>query len=118
MTKTEYELFKTIKPLFKRVGAKKCHRIGLPCPQAKKDQTFYQEEYYTSSAFKLHFIIKTDDINFFKSVFRYLEDKRHWRESLYRKGRFKIDVLDEISFEESSSRKFITLSGIFPLSQN
>ena len=115
MTKTEYELFKTIKPLFKKELVQKNAIDRLTMSTGEEGQTFYQEEYYTSSAFKLHFIIKTDDINFFKSVFRYLEDKGIGGNRSTGKGRFKIDVLDEISFEESTSRKFITLSRYIPV---
>jgi CRISPR-associated protein Csm4 len=73
-------------------------------------QTFYQQEYYTSNSFRLHFLIKTEELNFFMPVFRYLEDKGIGGNRSTGKGRYKIEVIGEIKIGDDSSSKFVTLS--------
>jgi len=80
----------------------------------EEGQTFYQQEYFPSSRFKLHFLMKTNDINFFKPIFRYLEDKGIGGNRSTGKGRFEIEVLGELSIGNRDINKFVTLSKYIP----
>jgi CRISPR-associated protein Csm4 len=80
----------------------------------EEGQTFYQEEYFSSPAFKLHFLIKMDNIESFKPVFRYLEDKGIGGNRSVGKGRFKIEILNTISAGNDTACNFITLSRYIP----
>lgn len=121
MSAKEYEDFKTMTPLFQKDGelfkkdiVQKNAIDRLTMSTGEEGQTFYQEEYFTNPAFKLHFLIKTDDINFFKSVFRYLEDKGIGGNRSVGKGRFRIDLLNTVSMGNDTACNFITLSRYIP----
>ena len=113
--KKEYEdIIKTAKPSVKTEQIQKNSIDRLTMSTGEEGETFYQQEYFTSPAFKLHFLIKTDNIDFFKPVFRYLEDKGIGGNRSTGKGRFKIEVLNEITIGDNSLRNFITLSRYIP----
>lgn len=115
LTSGEWErFFKDLKPAYKSESVQKNSIDRLTMSTGEEGQTFYQQEYFATSVFKLHFLMKTDDINFFKPVFRYLEDKGIGGNRSTGKGRFKIEVLDEISIGDNKSHKFITLSRYIP----
>ena len=113
--KKEYEdIIKTAKPFVKNEQVQKNSIDRLTMSTGEEGETFYQQEYFTSPSFKLHFLIKTDDINFFKPVFRYLEDKGIGGNRSTGKGRFKIEDLNEVTFGDISSCNFITLARYIP----
>ena len=81
-------------------------------------QTFYQSEVYTSNIFSLHFLLKTDDIEFLKPIFKYLEDKGIGGNRSTGKGKFMIEVAGEIKVPNGNNVKtFINLSKFIPLNQ-
>lgn len=114
MTKKEGEDYKTTKPLFQKELVQKNAIDRLTMSTGKEGQTFYQEEYYASQTLKLHFLMKTDDTEFFKPVFRYLEDKGIGGNRSVGKGRFLIDVLNYTHTGDDVSPTFITLSRYIP----
>jgi CRISPR-associated protein Csm4 len=115
LTTEEWEkFFKDSKPAYKSETVQKNSIDRLTMSTGKEGQTFYQQEYFTSPVFKLHFLMKTNDINFFKPVFRYLEDKGIGGNRSTGKGRFKIEVLNEVSIGDGNSCKFVTLSRYIP----
>lgn len=86
----------------------------LSMSTGEEGQTFYQGEYFVSSIFKLHFLVKTEKINFFNQIFRYLEDKGIGGNRSTGKGRFKIEFIKELEIGKDSLNKFITLSRYIP----
>jgi CRISPR-associated protein Csm4 len=81
-------------------------------------ETFYSEEYYNSPNFKLFFLLRTtEDINFFKPIFRYLEDTGIGGNRSVGKNHFRIPSPSEAKFDFLSSngnqKKFVTLSRFF-----
>ncbi|MEK6590061.1 MAG: type III-A CRISPR-associated RAMP protein Csm4 [Nitrospinota bacterium] len=111
LTKEEVgKFFKDSKPAYRSESVQKNSIDRLTMSTGEEGQTFYQQEYFTSPIFKLHFLIKTDGINLFKPVFRYLEDKGIGGNRSTGKGRFKIEVIKEVSIGNNSSSKFVTLS--------
>lgn len=115
LTVEEQEIFfKNSKSAYKRESVQKNSIDRLTMSTGEEGETFYQQEYFASSIFKLHFLMKTEDINFLKPVFRYLEDEGIGGNRSTGKGRFKIEVLDEISIGDNKSRQFITLSRYIP----
>lgn len=106
--------FKDSKPAYKSESVQKNSIDRLTMSTGEEGQTFYQQEYFASPVFKLHFLMKTDDINFFQPVFRYLEDKGIGGNRSTGKGRFKIEVISEISIGDDTSSRFITLSRYIP----
>lgn len=115
LTKEDKErFFKDSKPAYKIESVQKNSIDRLTMSTGEEGQTFYQQEYFTSPVFKLHFLIKTDDINLFKPVFRYLEDKGIGGNRSTGKGRFKIEVVKEVSIGNKISSKFVALSRYIP----
>ena len=109
------KLFSIIKPSVKTELVQKNSIDRLTMSTGEEGETFYLQEHFTSPAFKLHFLIKTDNIDFLKPVFRYLEDKGIGGNRSTGKGRFRIEVLNEVTLlEDNSSRNFITLSRYIP----
>lgn len=116
MSKKELEGFNLVEkePLLKSELVQKNAIDRLTMSTGEEGQTFYQEEYFASPAFKLHFLIKTDNIESFKPVFRYLEDKGIGGNRSVGKGRFKIEILNTISVGNDTAYNFITLSRYIP----
>lgn len=114
MTKKECEDFNTARPLFQKELVQKNAIDRLTMSTGEEGHTFYQEEYYASQTLKLHFLMKTDVIEFFKPVFRYLEDKGIGGNRSVGKGRFRIDVLNYAYIGDDISHTFITLSRYIP----
>lgn len=115
MNEEEYtKIFRTIKWLVKSEQIQKNSIDRLTMSTGEEGETFYQQEYFTSPEFNLHFLMKTDDIDFFNPVFRYLEDKGIGGNRSTGKGRFKIEILKEITLENNGSFNFITLSRYIP----
>ena len=116
MSKKELEGFNLVEkePLLKSELVQKNAIDRLTMSTGEERQTFYQEEYFASPAFKLHFLIKTDNIESFKPVFRYLEDKGIGGNRSVGKGRFKIEILNTISVGNDTAYNFITLSRYIP----
>lgn len=115
LTCEEWERFlKDSKHAYKSESVQKNSIDRLTMSTGEEGQTFYQQEYFTSTMFKLHFLMKTDDIDFFRPVFRYLEDKGIGGNRSTGKGRFKIEVIKEVSIGNDNSLKFITLSRYIP----
>ncbi len=114
MTNSEKESIKTTGSLFKNEMVQKNSIDRLTMSTGEEGETFYQQEYFKSPEFKLHFLMKTDNINFLEPVFRYLEDKGIGGNRSTGKGRFKIEVLNEIPIGDDNSRNFITLSRYIP----
>lgn len=116
MSKKELEGFNLVEkePLLRSELVQKNAIDRLTMSTGEEGQTFYQEEYFASPAFKLHFLIKTDNIESFKPVFRYLEDKGIGGNRSVGKGRFSIDVLNTISVGNDTACNFITLSRYIP----
>jgi len=108
------KVFKIIKPSVKTELVQKNSIDRLTMSTGEEGETFYLQEHFTSPAFKLHFLIKTDNIDFLKPVFRYLEDKGIGGNRSTGKGRFKIEGLNEVTIGDNSSRNFITLSKYIP----
>ncbi|MEM5832220.1 MAG: type III-A CRISPR-associated RAMP protein Csm4 [Candidatus Aenigmatarchaeota archaeon] len=79
-------------------------------------QIFYSEEYFLSQKLKLYFLIKTDDINYLKPVFKYLEDTGIGRDRFTGKGWFKFGNPEEVRnfLENNNGTTFITLSRYIP----
>lgn len=102
--------FPSPEPPYKNELIQKNSLDRLTMSTGEEGQTFYQTECFTSHIFKLHFLIKTVDIDFFRPIFRYLEDKGIGGNRSTGKGRFKIDVSGEVSIGDFNSRNFITLS--------
>ena len=100
--------------IFKKTLVQKNSIDRLTMSTGEEGQTFYQEEYSSVPPFKLHFLMKTNDMDFFKPVFRYLEDKGIGGNRSTGKGRFRIEVLDEFSIRNYNSHKFINLSRFIP----
>jgi len=101
--------------LFKNEIVQKNSVDRITMSTGEEGQTFYQEEYFTRDNFKLHFFIKTDDIEFLKPVFRYLEDKGIGGNRSTGKGKFRIEIHnDNVSLSGSNSERFITLSRYIP----
>ena len=108
-------IFRSLNPLFKNELVQKNSIDRLTMSTGKEGQTFYQEECFTDNGrFKLHLLLKTDNIDFLKPVFRYLEDKGIGGNRSTGKGRFKIKPLSEVSLGDNHSQKFITLSRYIP----
>ena len=99
---------------FKKTLVQKNAIDRLTMSTGEEGQTFYQEEYSSVPPFKLHFLMKTNDMDFFKPVFRYLEDKGIGGNRSTGKGRFKIEVLEGFSIRNYNSHKFINLSRFIP----
>lgn len=78
-------------------------------------QTFYEEEFFFNSSFRLHFLISCNDLEWLKPVFRYLEDKGIGGNRSTGKNLFKIDIAQEVKFKNYDSLKFVTLSKYIPL---
>ncbi|GAN32043.1 MAG: type III-A CRISPR-associated RAMP protein Csm4 [Candidatus Brocadia sp. AMX2] len=116
MSKKELEGFNFVEkePLLKSELVQKNAIDRLTMSTGEEGQTFYQEEYFASPAFKLHFLIKTDNIESFKPIFRYLEDKGIGGNRSVGKGRFKIETLNTISVGNDTACNFITLSRYIP----
>ena len=116
MSKKELEGFNLGEkdPLLKSELVQKNAIDRLTMSTGEEGQTFYQEEYFASPAFKLYFLIKTDNIESFKPVFRYLEDKGIGGNRSVGKGRFKIEILNTISVGNDTACNFITLSRYIP----
>jgi CRISPR-associated protein Csm4 len=87
----------------------------LTMSTGEEGQTFYEQEIYTSGIFRLHFLIKTSDIEFLLPVFKYLEDKGIGGNRSTGKGRFKIEMIGEKSLPTSTDNKtFVSLSRFIP----
>ncbi|MCF6155456.1 MAG: type III-A CRISPR-associated RAMP protein Csm4 [Candidatus Brocadia sp.] len=115
MDDEEYKtIFEKLNPGSKSMAVQKNSTDRLTMSTGGEGQTFYQQEYFTSPAFKLHFLMKTNEIDFFRPVFRYLKDKGIGGNRSVGKGRFKIDILNEVSIGDDNSRKFFTLSRYIP----
>ncbi|MCS7214163.1 MAG: type III-A CRISPR-associated RAMP protein Csm4 [Candidatus Calescibacterium sp.] len=81
----------------------------------KSGQTFYQTEYFGSRIFSLHFLVRTDDIDFFRPVFRYLEDTGIGANRSTGKGFFRIKIMGESNLRNvSDSDIFVSLSRYIP----
>ncbi len=114
MLMAEKEWTDSLKLLYKNEHVQKNSIDRLTMSTGEEGQTFYQTECFTSPIFKLHFLIKTNGIDFFRPIFRYLEDKGIGGNRSTGKGRFGIDVLGEVSIGDSNSLNFITLSRYIP----
>lgn len=88
----------------------------LTMSTGEEGQTFYQQEIYTSEIFRLHFLIKTSDIEFLLPVFKYLEDKGIGGNRSTGKGRFKIEMIGEKSLADGNRKTFVSLSRFIPIS--
>lgn len=109
------DFFQPSKPTLKTELVQKNSIDRLTMSTGGEGQTFYQEEYYSSSTFKLHFLLKTDEIDFLKPVFRYLEDKGIGGNRSTGKGRFKIDIIGEMTLPDvDNSQAFVSLSRFIP----
>ena len=116
MIKKEHtDFFQTSIPKLKNELVQKNAIDRLTMSTGEEGQTFYQEEYYSSSTFKLHFLLKTDEIDFLKPVFRYLEDEGIGGNRSTGKGRFKIDIIGEMTLPDiNNSKTFVSLSRFIP----
>jgi len=110
----EYEHIFKSKILFKSDLVQKNAIDRVTMSTGEEGQTFYQEEYFAGVGFNLHFLMKTTDIDFFKSVFRYLEDKGIGGNRSTGKGRFKIKVIGEVSIGKENYNRFVTFSRYIP----
>lgn len=106
--------FSNKKPTIKTELIQKNSIDRLTMSTGEEGQTFYQQEYFSSPEFKLHFLIKTDDIDFFKPVFRYLEDRGIGGNRTTGKGMFRIEIIGEKNIGDKDSPTFITLSKYIP----
>lgn len=100
--------------LFKNILVQKNSIDRLSMSTTGEGQTFYEEEYFPSAVFNLHFLIKTDTIDFFLPIFRYLEDKGIGGNRSTGKGIFKINVAGEFHVNNIDSKQFMTLSRCIP----
>lgn len=118
MTEKEHTDFfrtSTSTPTLKNELVQKNAIDRLTMSTGEEGQTFYQEEYFSSDTFKLHFLLKTDEIDFLKPVFRYLEDKGIGGNRSTGKGRFKIDIIGEMTLPDvDNSQTFVSLSRFIP----
>ncbi len=100
--------------LFENILVQKNSIDRLSMSTTGEGQTFYEEEYFPSGVFNLHFLIKTDKIDFFLPIFRYLEDKGIGGNRSTGKGIFKINVAGEYYVNNIDSKQFMTLSRYIP----
>ena len=115
MDNEEYKtIFEKLKPESKSIAVQKNSIDRLTMSTSGEGQTFYQQENFTNPAFKLHFLMKTNEIDFFRPVFRYLEDKGIGSNRTVGKGRFRIKILNRVSLGDNKFPKFITLSRYIP----
>jgi len=77
-------------------------------------QIFYSNEYFLAPNVNLYFLLKTDDIDYLKPVFKYLEDSGIGRDRFTGKGNFKFSEPEECVLPTNEENTFITLSRYIP----
>jgi CRISPR-associated protein Csm4 len=77
-------------------------------------QIFYSNEYFLAPNVNLYFLLKTDDIDYLKPVFKYLEDSGIGRDRFTGKGNFKFSEPEEFVLPTNEEKTFITLSRYIP----
>lgn len=80
---------------------------------AARGETFYSKEYFLNPKLGVYFLIKTDNIDFFIPIFRYLEDTGIGKDRYIGKGCFKFETPQVVTwFPDVVDTKnyFLTLS--------
>lgn len=118
MTTDEYDvIFKRLKSATKNVIISRNLIDRLTNSTSPAGEIFFEEEVFLKAGFYLYILIKTDNLDLLKPVFRWLEDTGIGGDRTIGKGQYRISEPKQLSAQwhkPADNKKFVALSRYLP----
>ncbi|MEO0075518.1 MAG: hypothetical protein ABIK31_05345 [candidate division WOR-3 bacterium] len=115
LTKDEYSNINNNQLIISKITARnKIDRLSFATVPG--GEIYYQQEMYLNpNVCELYFLLMTEDIKFFKPIFRWLEDTGIGGNRTVGRGFYKITIQGEVNLpNDNTARIFITLAKLLP----